>query len=331
MRIIIAGPLPTKEISGGVAVFTSNLAQEAVRLGNQVLVLTKRPHKNAYPFNVESIWNLKAIRNFKADVLISSLDYSLIISFFNLKCKKIHILHGFTNFKSYSLFKLCLMHCIDKYIREKFNVLLSNSEFTRDINEEIYDIKSDGTFSIGIEEAQLNKIMSSSKTQEKKNLLYVGRIVPAKGVEKAIKAFILSNSGQNFNIVGYGAELSKLKKDYFNWKSVIFLGPIGHNRIQDIYEHSKAFISLNPFEPFGITYEEAIANGLFVIAPKTGGQVDFLKQFPGRYKLVDPKNTEEVSEAINEGLSSDLKPLSKKILRTLSYKKTFLSIIKFIK
>ena len=47
MKILIAGPLPTSKVSGGVAVFTKNLAKEAADEGYKVLVATDTKEKKA--------------------------------------------------------------------------------------------------------------------------------------------------------------------------------------------------------------------------------------------------------------------------------------------
>lgn len=331
MKILVAGPLPKGKASGGVAVFTENIAKEADLQGHSVMIVT-RGRKNSYNhIAVEDIFNINKILSFRPDLVISSLQYSLILSFYNLKCKKVHILHGFTNFTYYSSLKFFLMHYIDQIVRKKFDFFIANSKYTQYINKVIFNIKSDGVIYIGIGKNQLGYIEANRNCGERRGLLYIGRLVPAKNVEAAIKAFnSLRYSERKFEIFGYGSEYNRLYSMYHSDK-VKFNGAIGYENVIKQYLTSKVFISLNDSEPFGITYVEALASGMFIIAPNKGGQVEFLKQFPGRYKLVDVSNKDDICRAIQIGFQSNLKPLTRKELDKLSYKRTFLMLLNEIK
>lgn len=335
MKIVVAGPLPTKNGSGGVAVVTENLAKEFVKLGNEVIVLSKDApnYHRVQSFEVRSfnIHSIKYIKKERIDLIISCLDYSFFMSFINLKCYKIHLLHGFPEFKDYSMIKLNLMHLADKVIEAKFDKILANSEFTGFINKQIYNLKVKGTYKIGLDDYQLNSIGRNNNIIEKRSgLLYVGRIIKAKNIDLAINAFLESKINQKFKIVGYGSELNFLKTKYSNNFEICFTGYANHDHISKYYRQSKVFISLNPSEPFGITYLEALANGLYVIAPNTGGQVDFLKKFPGRYSLVNVNDINSIVCGIEKGFNSMLRPLDKEELLDLSYKNTCKDIIESI-
>lgn len=328
MKILVAGPLPKGKTSGGVAVFTENIAKEAALQKHTVMIATRGRKSNYDHIDhvvVENIFNIEKILKFHPDLVISSLQYSFILSFYNLKCKKVHILHGFTNFSYYTSFRFFLMHYIDRIVRKRFEYFIANSEYTQYINKVIFNIKSDGIMYIGISNKQLNYLEKnlSKSYGERTNLLYVGRLVPAKNVEVAIKAFnLLKDNNKQFEILGYGSEYNRLYSK-FHSDRVKFGGSVSYKNIIKQYLTSKVFISLNDSEPFGITYVEALASGMFVVAPNKGGQVEFLKHFPGRYKLVDVSDEDDICKAIQIGFHSKLKPLTKKQLDKLSYKETF--------
>lgn len=327
MRILVAGPLPRGKSSGGVAVFTENIAKEAALQNHTVMIATKgrKTDYNYKNIKVENIFNISRILRFRPNLVISSLQYSFILSCYNLNCTKVHILHGFTNFSYYSAFKVFIMHSIDRIIRRKFDYIIANSNFTKYINKVIFNIKSDGIIYIGISDKQLNYLKDNKNnySDQRSGLLYVGRVVPAKNVETAIKAFnLLRDSNKKFEIFGYGSEYERLNSLYHSDK-VKFNGSIDYKSVIEKYLRSKVFISLNDSEPFGITYVEALASGMFIVAPDQGGQVEFLKQFPGRYQLVDVTNEKDIGGAIQEGFRSNLKPLTNKQLDKLSYKRTF--------
>ncbi|MCZ2465780.1 glycosyltransferase [Limosilactobacillus vaginalis] len=162
--------------------------------------------------------------------------------------------------------------------------------------------------------------------------MYVGRIVKAKRLDKALEAVchMPPTHYQKFNIWGYGTEESKLRNKYKDNSQIIFNGAMNHFDVSKAYQMNKVFISLNPAEPFGITYEEAIANGLYVVAPNTGGGVEFLKQFPNRCSLVDVNDIQSIINGLEEGLHSNLNPLTDKELDSLSYSNTAKQIFKVI-
>ena len=340
MKIVIAGPIPTRKNSGGVAVFNDNIALTLAHLSpkNKILIATKDvssvERNNDYPDNVivVNINNLRKIKKFKPDIIISSLWYSLFFcnNYIN-KAIKIHILHGFTNYRDYSDWKVPLMHMIDQIIRKKFNYLIANSEFTQYINENIFGIKVDGVFRIGLSQSQIDKLITL-RSNNNKNILYIGRLVSAKRVDKIIASVErLKNADYDkLKIVGYGPEKEKLQQLASKNPKIDFLGAVTPQKTLDIYSNARVFVSLNPSEPFGITYEEAIAAGLYVVAPKTGGQVEFLKQFPTRCSLIDITNIDSIKKAINIGLNKKLKCLSKKEIESLNYFNTVKQILRVI-
>lgn len=334
MRIIISGPFPTDSYSGGVAVFNRNIALELAKK-NEILIVSNRKY-NLNIHNIRSVrfWEFNEIRRFKSDVIISSLWYSLFFIFGFNNTIKIHIVHGFTNFVSYKPIKFNLMHLIDKVLRKHFDYFLANSKFTKFINEQIFDIKIDDVFLIGLDSDYIASLIQKDNqhTFSSPNIIFLGRIVPAKKIDVALKAVskLDPNFFHEFRVYGYGPEEEKLKKMYSNNPKVVFKGSLNHGDVEKAYENSKVFISLNPSEPFGITYEEAIASGLFVVAPNTGGQVDFLREFPDRCALVDVDSIDSVKRGIEQGLNSKLSPMTDKQLDRMSYKQTIEKIISVI-
>lgn len=342
MKIIIAGPVPDKKKSGGVAVFNKNLAiQLAGNKANKVLIATNKPkqvnEKDVYPDNVlfANIFNIYELKNFNADVIISSLWYSLFFCYGFRNAIKIHTIHAFPDFISYKTWKFNVMHIIDKILRNKFNYLVANSKFTRYLYESFFNISIDGLYTIGLDSNVIAFLKEKNKRQLKKekNILYIGRIVKEKHLDKALEAIshLSTDKYEKFNIWGYGIEEEKLKQEYEDNSKIIFHGAINHYDVYKAYQNNKVFISLNPAEPFGITYEEAIANGLYVVAPNTGGCVDFLKQYPDRCSLVDTNDLDSIINGLLKGLCSNLKPLGNNKLDKLSYANTKNQIFEVIK
>ena len=79
-------------------------------------------------------------------------------------------------------------------------------------------------------------------------ILYLGRIVPEKGIDILIKAFIQNNMNEKLVIVGdtthtlnYLKELKKISK--YN-KNIIFTGPLFNEKKEAIIKNAKLFITI---------------------------------------------------------------------------------------
>lgn len=293
MKIVVAGPFPSNQKSGGVAVFNETLASYYQSLGYEVLKIN----------NIKSIGsafsNSIEVRRFEPDVIISSLWYSLLFLLFKKNSvTKIHLIHGFTNLRNYNFFKFIGMILIDKIIRRNFETVLGNSSFTKLLNEEIFNVRLDGQFNIGLDQSREFHFNDMSD-ENKKKILYVGRLVKAKNVDLLISSFMkIDDENLELQIVGYGPEKERLQRIAKTDKRVHFLGSVPNEELSKFYLSADVFVSLNPVEPYGITFLEALSKGMFVIAPRFGGQMDILKKYEGRYALVDVDSSTEIMSTI---------------------------------
>ncbi|EBX1547753.1 glycosyl transferase family 1, partial [Salmonella enterica subsp. enterica serovar Wa] len=107
--------------------------------------------------------------------------------------------------------------------------------------------------------------------KEKLDLIYIGRIVKDKGVERLIDAIISfpGDKKHTLHIVGGGDELEYLKKKYAQIKEIIFYGPIIN--IEKFLEKNDVFVSGSYFECFPVTILEAMSHGLPIISMDTSG------------------------------------------------------------
>lgn len=108
-------------------------------------------------------------------------------------------------------------------------------------------------------------------------LLYVGRLAPEKNLELLLSSartlFAQENSKYHLVVAGNGPLLGRLQSEAAAFSGHIHL--LGHlnNREQlaDLYANCDVFIHPNPREPFGIAPLEAMASGLPLVCPETGG------------------------------------------------------------
>lgn len=112
-------------------------------------------------------------------------------------------------------------------------------------------------------------------------LLYVGRLVPEKGVETAIRG-VAAVSGAQLEVVGTGREgyverLRQLVAELDVADRVTFAGEQDPAMLQVAYRGADAVVFPSQWdEPFGVVPLEAMACGAPVLATGTGGSGEFL-------------------------------------------------------
>lgn len=127
-----------------------------------------------------------------------------------------------------------------------------------------------------------------SLPQQKKVILYVGRLVPKKGYKELYKA-----RGKDYLIVfvGGGSVPYYMKKD----QNVCFLGRLEQNKLSEIYQASDVFALPSMCEGFPLTIQEAMASGLPIITTKHPG---FDKYLDKRCVMFIEPAGEEIKKAI---------------------------------
>ncbi|MBW7475275.1 glycosyltransferase family 4 protein [Paenibacillus oenotherae] len=117
-----------------------------------------------------------------------------------------------------------------------------------------------------------------------KHLLFVGRLIPSKGIKPLIKAIaLLSNSHKNVRLTVVGSG----KKSYMNHlrafakqlgvsRRIRWLGSRPHNAIQRMYASHGAVIVPSEKESFCLVALEAMANGVPLVSTLSGGLKEFV-------------------------------------------------------
>lgn len=107
---------------------------------------------------------------------------------------------------------------------------------------------------------------------EEKVILYVGRISQEKNVEELLEAmpqFMIKHKDCKFVVVGNGPDKARLEKiaDSLDCRGqVIFAGEQPWDLIAKFYKIGDVFVSASQSETQGLTYIEAMASGLPVVA-----------------------------------------------------------------
>lgn len=117
--------------------------------------------------------------------------------------------------------------------------------------------------------SKIKKTKQKNTKNKKKYFLLVGRLIPYKKVDLAIRVF--NKLGYPLLIVGTGSEERKLKS--IAYKNVKFLGYVSDDKLTKLYLGAKALI-MPQEEDFGIVSLEAQICGVPVIAFGKGGSLD---------------------------------------------------------
>src|SRR5262245_11075853 len=118
--------------------------------------------------------------------------------------------------------------------------------------------------------------------KQAKLLLYVGRLSPEKNIELLIETLIRLSSveGEDFRLLIAGSgpmaeEFDRIAQVRVPGRINVLGHLINRNELADVYANCDAFLHPNPREPFGIAPLEALAAGLPLIAPKSGGVLSY--------------------------------------------------------
>jgi glycosyltransferase involved in cell wall biosynthesis len=161
------------------------------------------------------------------------------------------------------------------------------------------------TFNVSRQSSEMRrKILQEYDLPEtSKILLYVGRISPEKNINLLIELMkVLAKDAENdyrLLIAGDGPKLEFLKTESrkIGSEKVKILGFIAEEKLADLYANADIFVHPNPREPFGIAPLEAMASGISVVAPNSGGVLSYARD--ENVWLAEP-NAASFAQAVRE-------------------------------
>ncbi|MCP4603768.1 MAG: glycosyltransferase family 1 protein [Proteobacteria bacterium] len=144
-----------------------------------------------------------------------------------------------------------------------------------------------------------------------KMLLYAGRLSTEKGIQQLIDS-IVHVSGQHgikTVIVGSGPLEQLVREKTAELVSVKLLGyEKDPKRLAALYASADIFLAPGPYETFGLSALEALASGVPVVAPSSGGTGELISESNGGL-LFKPNDSNDLTRCIEELLQSDLKTI----------------------
>ena len=137
------------------------------------------------------------------------------------------------------------------------------------------------TFNVGRKDRALRDQFKDEYgiSDDSKLLLYAGRISPEKNIGLLLdlmNELSIGSDGHSYKLLvaGDGPSLADLAAKA--GKDVITIGHLtDKEKLANLFANCDAFVHPNPREPFGITPLEAMASGLPVVAPNSGGLLSY--------------------------------------------------------
>ncbi len=275
---------------------TNNSYYSLIKILNPFLFLEPGGYRDFVFSNMIYRITQKTAQTFKPD-LIHIMKNSLYASVFNSKIPFVVSCHMgaediFDEYPiHYSLKNAKRIHFVSKFIKSL--ALRIEKRLDKDTTI-IYN-------SINLK--QFEKI----RTNKKKQIITISRLVKSKNIDTLIKAFALfseKNKDYRYVIVGDGPEIKNLKNltKKLELTNVIFKGKIknAEKKIK-LLKESDIFLlcpeTKNKIEEaFGMVYIEAQAAGLPIICSNTGGILEAVGQ--SGIVIKDEKSVNEISEAL---------------------------------
>jgi len=218
-------------------------------------------------------------------------------SYFVKKLKILH-LHGIESdyFKRYHLSRFILKTAADIYL-----------SLTKQMKDELIMLGIPKDKIVCFPNAVNSKIFQPREKKQDKTILYVGRIVPRKGLHVLLKSLNYIKNAVDLEIIGppgwnedYNQNILRLI-DTENQKrkhKIRYLGCVDNTILIERYQKASIFVLPSFLEPFGVVLLEALACETPVVSTPTGGTTEIVENGENGM-LVPVNNPLKLAEAID--------------------------------
>ncbi len=153
-------------------------------------------------------------------------------------------------------------------------------------------------------------IESHSQQAKKFTFLFVGQLIPRKGLHLLLKACnILQQKGcreYKLMVIGQGSsqkELQTLSQEYKLEENIEWIGWVDYNRIGEYFQQADVFILPTLEDTWGMVVLESMSFGKPVLCSKWAGASELVEEGTNGY-IFDPHFPEEVADAMYKLLSN---------------------------
>ncbi len=170
-----------------------------------------------------------------------------------------------------------------------------------------------GTFTYWVDLDKFIPIKNAKKKlgwEDKFVVLFIGRLIPEKGVLELLEAAKTWNKNIYLTIAGAGPLEEKVRKESKTNRNVLFLGKIENEKLPPYYSSADLVIVPSTHEEgFGRVILESLACGTPVIGAKRGAIPEAMNETVGKFIDVSPKTIKAVVEDFYSS-PSELKKLA---------------------
>jgi glycosyltransferase involved in cell wall biosynthesis len=201
-------------------------------------------------------------------------------------------------------------------------------------------IQDEKKFALSLSKAKMRslELIREYDLEDKKTILYVGRLVDIKNVRILLDIFpsiIAEYPNTRMIIVGEGDQKEYLvhKANELNIKNyTIFTGKQEGNELYAWYRLSDIFILPSLFEPFGAVTNEALLANCYVFCSNKAGSASIIHE-PENGLLFDPENREEIKKKLSDYIKRAIKEKKDHHRHNmrLDYESTIMELISSIK
>jgi len=158
-----------------------------------------------------------------------------------------------------------------------------------------------GKLRVDAERSRSIKIRKKLGLENKFICLFVGRLVPKKGIEELLEAAKITSERVKFLIVGDGPLEESIKYQVSSIKNLIFLGKVDNEKLPIYYNAADVLIVPSTHEEgFGRVILEALSCGLPVIGSNRGAIPEAMNDNVGVFIDVTPENIKIIVEKLSE-------------------------------
>lgn len=310
-----------------ITIFTPNTenASEIEIIHNNVKVIRYPAFFVVNNFPLAIFWKLQFWKMF---LNLYRKDYDIVMTrtmfFFNTslgtffskirlkKLKLIHVEHGSDysklDNKLISFVNKAYMHILGQLTLNLSNEIVCVSEAGKDFVKNNFNIKKDiKVIYRGVDFDYFKGINASNyfdKFQNKKNIVFVGRLIDGKGVQDIIEVLRDLDNNIILHVIGdgeYKSKLIELVNEYQLQDRVHFLGKLKHSEVISILKNKPLFINPSYTEGLPTSVLDALFAECPIIASNVGGTYEILKdkwKLSNYYQIYEARDLSKLKEQI---------------------------------
>ena len=232
-------------------------------------------------FNKEINYILKAIDIIKPDIILANWPYEYAFAAHKSNIKYILVNHDVPHKVFYyipTLYRF-VRFIMAKNILKKVRNIITPSMYLKKETQKYSNRNIKVIYNPTDESFFLKKNTIKKSNKIKKILMINNGFSKRKNIKKAIIAFTyLIKNKLSHKLYLYGNEMG-INEACYSWaikekidlKNIYFMGHIDNSKLASIYKKTDIYLSTSLEETFGVTYSEAMAAGLPIIAGKNSG------------------------------------------------------------